>query len=99
VNGLVTWTSDDGDEKNNCTIFSGMKGNDIGEVDKVNEQPSKQNWESLGSTVSIQEIQWSTVIKAKGIKEYELIISSSLPSSPGNKMERHVQRHSRLSVS
>jgi hypothetical protein len=99
VNGLVTWSADDGDENSNWGIFAGMKGNDTGEVDRVNEQPSKQNWESLGSTATIQEIQWSTVIKVKGMKEYELTVSSSLPSSQGNKTERLVQKHSRLSVS
>ncbi len=45
------------------------------------------------------EIQWSTVLKMKKMKDYELTVSTSLPSSPGSKTEMLVRKHSRLSVS
>ena len=85
VGGMVTWSSNDYAENNSNCIQSIEKGENI---DGVNR-----------STVSGEEIQWSTVVKMKSMKDYELTISTSVPSYPGSKTEMLVQRHSRLSVS
>ena len=87
VSGHITWTSDDGDENSICMEPVATKGN------------TTDNRERLGLIVSREEIQWSTVIKMKGMKEYELAVSASLPSYLGSNTDKLVRRHSRLSVS
>ena len=87
VSGHITWTSVDGDENSICMESLETK------------RKTTDNRERVGSIVSREEIQWSTVIKMKGMKEYELAISAYLPSYPGSNTDKLVRRHSRLSVS
>lgn len=91
TDGLVTWTSGLGAENN-------KRDEDTPEDNQAQESPRNKT-ESSPSAVPSEEIQWSTIINIKRLKGYELIISSSLPTSQGDKVNMLVRRHSRLSVS